>query len=178
MNSLRLYGNAKLNTKKPFTPKRVQHILEGKEKTNFPIELLPIVQFMAMDSDYRLTEAYVHQNRLFIRGETVSTKESNDFMLRLNSGMFGYANSLVVARIRFVNRRCGNMTKLYHLLKAYQTYYGTGPIIIENARSEEMIRWCEKNGFREIIDCTYIEANAIKTSNFGLEVSIGDECSN
>lgn len=165
MNNLKLYNNAMLNTRKPFTPKRVQHILEGKEKTNFPLELLPFVQFMAMDSDYRLTKAYVHQNRLFIQGETVSTKKSNDFMLRLNSGMFGHTNSLVVARIRFVNRRCGNMTKLYHLLKAYQTYYGTGPIIIENATNEEMIRWCEKNGFREKVAYTYIEPSDIEASN-------------
>ena len=47
MNNLELYSIAKLDTRKPFSPKRVQHILDGKEKTNFPLELLPFVQFMA-----------------------------------------------------------------------------------------------------------------------------------
>lgn len=168
MMDFELFNGSSLNTRKLFTPKRMQRILTGKEKTNFPSELLPFVQFMANDCDYRLTKCYIHDNRLFIHGGSVFTKKRNELMLRLNFDGYGYVNSLIVARIEFVNRRTGNMTNLYNLLKAFQVCHQTGPIIIENAMGEGMIRWCEKNSFYEIIKRTYIEPAAIETSNIGL----------
>ena len=157
MQDFGLIEIVQLDTSKLFTPERINKIVKEEEKTDFPTELLPLVQFMAVDSEYRLTKAYLDQNRLFIQGETLPKKENNEFVLRANSNTQGFDDALVITTVSFVHRRCGNMTNLYKLLKSYQMYYETGPIIIENVMSEEMIQWCNKNGFREIEHYMYIE---------------------
>lgn len=56
---------------------------------------------------------------------------------------------LIIARVAFIHKRQGNMTKLYAVLKRIQKKYKLGHIVIESAQTEAMHCWCRKNGFVE-----------------------------
>lgn len=113
-------------------------------KKNFPVPFFSIIGLFAEDANYELRRCYVETNRLFIEGYTRG--KENELMLRYNCGR---DNRLVVARVRFVHRRKGNMTELYRILKRIQRKYHTGPIVIESVMTDEMREWCLKNKFYE-----------------------------
>ena len=70
-----------------------------------------------------------------------------------------YDGELVVARICFVHRRKGNMTRLYEILKGIRKRYKLERIKIESVVTPECKNWCIKNGFVvDPYDCkSYIE---------------------
>lgn len=113
-------------------------------KDTCPVAFFSIISLFAEDVNYEIKECYVECNRLFIRGRT--NGKDNQLLLRYN---YSEENMLVVARVEFVHKRKGNMTKFYEILRKIQQKYHTGPIMIENVSSEEMEAWCFKNKFYE-----------------------------
>lgn len=57
------------------------------------------------------------------------------------------AYMLVIARIKFIHKRQGQMTKLVKLLSEYGRKNGYKKLIIESAQSEEIQSFCAKNSF-------------------------------
>lgn len=113
-------------------------------ETNFPQCFFSIVGIFAEDSNYRLIECYNCRNILQIQGKYgINTDE---LYLRYS---YGCDQDLVVARIQFIHRRKGFMTRLYKVLKHIQRTYRTGKIIIEDVQTDEMRNWCHKNNFKE-----------------------------
>lgn len=107
----------------------------------FPGEFLPIVDLFSNDCKDSLYKVQISNSRLFINGG--SGENINELMLRFGD------RRLVVARIEFVNKRVGNMEKLYEKLKGIQKYYSLQPIEMEACETEEMQAWCKKHGFIE-----------------------------
>lgn len=136
----------------------VRGILSGLKDTILPGKYFPIIDFIARDTNYNLDSCYIMNDRLFMEKWTDGGKM--ECMLRFNSGFLGYKKCIVVARIEFINKRCGNMSNLYQILKKYQAEHSTGPIVIESIVSDEMRSWCAKYGFVETVPCTFIEHDA------------------
>jgi hypothetical protein len=115
----------------------------GLKANNFPHELFPIVGIFELDCNLNITQLHFFMNKLYIVGE--HDGEKCEIMLRYGH----YSNELVVARVQFIHRRVGKMTELYRILKLIQQKYKTGQIMIENVQTDEMKKWCIKNGFVE-----------------------------
>lgn len=107
-------------------------------KNSFPQEFFAIVGLFAEDCNYNLVECYGQMGNLYITGYT--DKAKNELMLRYGS------DELVVARVAFVNTKCGRMTELYRLLNLLQESKHYKGIRIECVRTEAMKNWCIKNG--------------------------------
>lgn len=121
---------------------------------NFPQCFFSIVALFAEDSNYNLEEITVMNGNLIIKGYN---GQINELYLR-----YCYNHneiSLVVARVQFINKRKGNMTKLYNILKNIQKKYSLKAIMIECVSTESMMSWCLKNNFVEDIPKNYIENN-------------------
>lgn len=74
-------------------------------------------------------------------------------------GYNGKGKEVVIEEIQFINRKKGNMTKHYNILKGLQCKYKTGKIRIESVLTNEMKNWCIKNGF-EYYNGSYYQPNA------------------
>ncbi len=146
----------KLSTNKMENYRRVgeKGYIDDREFENVFAE---IIDLFKEDAGGELDDCYSRFDRLFISGHIKD--ESNDLMLRYNHGI---DNDLVVARVCFIHRREGKMTKLYHLLKKIQKEYQTGAIIIEQAGTTEIKSWCEKNNFAEkmFVRNNYVEMDS------------------
>lgn len=116
-------------------------------KNNFPQELFQVVSLFVEDSNAHLKECYTMIERLFISGYYKGSK--NELMLRYRYKDYGKIG-LVVARIGFIHKRQGYMTKLYEVLKTIKRRYHYNFICIEQVHTEEMRAWCRKNGFIEM----------------------------
>lgn len=143
-NKLSKYFDNEWNDKKDLRFDYFNRKINGINNENCPVILFDIISLFARDCDYKLNECYLDSKRLFING--IYRKEKSELMLRFA----GVNNELVVARVCFINRRCGNMTELYKILKYIQKKYKTGKIVIESVMTEEMKQWCEKNGFKKL----------------------------
>lgn len=110
-------------------------------KENFPISSFSIVGLFVEDCNFNLTDCYYSRHRFFIVG--FNKEEKCELMLRYGC----HGNELVVARVMFIHKRQGKMTKLYQILKLIQREYKTGAIVIESVQTEEMKNWCIKNSF-------------------------------
>lgn len=110
----------------------------------FPACLEPIVSLFAEDCDGELDRVNLDMSRLFIAGHDEKGNE-NELMLRLNSASGG----LVVARIQFIHRRCGYMTRLQDILLQIAKEDGVEEIKIEAVQTKEMLAFCQKNGYRD-----------------------------
>ncbi len=108
-----------------------------------PTAFFEIVSLFAEDCENNLYYCYVQGNRLFIKG--IFNRDENDLMIRYGEGI----SELIVARVEFINKRKGNMTKLYQMLQKIQKQYNTGRISIECAHTPEIKNWCKKHGFVE-----------------------------
>lgn len=109
--------------------------------TNFPQEFFPIVSIFVEDSFFNVKQLYADWNRLFIRGDNYNLTKSNELMLRIHD------DKLVIARLKFIHQRAGNMTRLYRLLTEIQRKYDLKYIELEQCITESSINWCKKNGF-------------------------------
>ena len=110
-------------------------------KTNCPQEFFPIIAIFAEDSNFELKTLYTQPHKLFIKGKNSRNTKTCELMLRIIN------NQLIVARIEFINKRKGNMTRLYNVLKRIKRKYKLSNIQIENCNSEEITNWCIKNKF-------------------------------
>lgn len=54
---------------------------------------------------------------------------------------------LTVSRVCFKNRRIGTMSRVFSFLKEFCIRENIPKIVIQAVETEEMARWCEKNGF-------------------------------
>ena len=126
-------------------------LLQEMGKQKFPDEFLPINSIFDEDCDGHLEAVYTQAGRLFIRGSIDNGEKENELLLRYGN------NSLTVARVSFIHRRCGNMTRLYRALQKIRKKYELAPIVIESAITDGSIAWCEKNGFQKKLH-NYIEA--------------------
>lgn len=97
-------------------------------------------------------EVYVDNGRLFIESLDHDGNLVNELMLRSyqltvdNSGDIKHC--ITVARVSFLNRRKGMMTKLYELLTEHvKECNDLDAILIESVVTPEMKYWCLKNGF-------------------------------
>lgn len=111
--------------------------------SNFPQCFFEIVGLFAMDSKNHLRDISIINGNLSISGCYRGKK--NELYLR-----FRYRHdciSLVVARVEFIHKRKGYMTKLYGILKSIQKQYKLKAIMIECVQTIEMKSWCEKNNF-------------------------------
>ena len=117
----------------------------GINYTKWNISFFNIVALFADDSNFSINKCYIGFENLFIEGK--SRGKVCELMLRLPEGE---KDPIVVARVEFMHKRCGNMSKLYMLLKRIQKKFKLGPIIIESVSSEAMRNWCQKNGFTRI----------------------------
>lgn len=121
--------------------------LEDMPKTinidNCPVDISKIKQLFIHDCNGNIYVCRTDKKRFIIEGY------DNDnyciFMLRYD----GYENQLVVAKVQFINRRQGNMSELYEILREIQTTHKTGKIVMESVLTKEMVSWCIKNGFEK-----------------------------
>lgn len=113
----------------------------GLTVNNFPQEFFPVVTLFAEDCNYNLKEIYIQDSVLYILGSNYNNTKQNELMLR-----FGH-RQLTVARIKFINRRQGNMCRLYKELIKIQKKYKLNKIILESCQTDAMQSWAEKNGF-------------------------------
>ncbi|MBQ6026055.1 MAG: hypothetical protein IJL20_10645 [Lachnospiraceae bacterium] len=126
-----------------FFKNRVQR--DGISNENFPQEFFPLVALYTRDCCYNLTQCYTDYHRLFIYGRY--REENCELMLRINPES---PVGLVIARVRFINQRKGNLTKLIELLEEIRQINSLGEIIIESVTSPEMRNWVNKHGWVEI----------------------------
>lgn len=130
--------------------------LEQISKSNFPQAFFQLLAIFVEDSNYHLTKCYATNGILYVEGNYRGKR--NELMLRYGTN----AHQLIVARIAFIHKRKGNMTKLFYMLKRIKRHYGTGPIVIEAACSPEIKQWCEKNKLISVPNCRdYIERTKI-----------------
>lgn len=115
---------------------------EGISHSTCPQAFLPIIGLFAQDSNYSLEKVFTFYNSLQIVGYDGDKKSKLEMQYKVHPD-----NDIVVSRVKFVNRRQGNMTKLYKMLQNIQREYGAGDIVLESVISDGMISWCEKNGF-------------------------------
>ncbi len=108
---------------------------EAINSQNFPVAFFSVIGIMSEDCDYHINDCYSQRSRLFFRSD------DSELMLRYGS------SELVVARIEFVHKRAGNMTRLFEVLKHIKQIYNLDKIVIESVQSNEMKAWCKKNNF-------------------------------
>lgn len=131
----------------------------------FPTNYEPLIDLMKSDiiqwvkeERYRrqlglqIGEVYIDKGRLFIQSFDHDGNLVNELMIRsLYKGLDNEGkmlNSVVVARVQFLNRRKGMMTKLYELLEKHvNDMVDLDSICIESVVTLEMEAWCIKNGF-------------------------------
>lgn len=123
----------------------VRNRLPRIDSTTFPQEFFPIVGLFAEDGGFCLTDCSSMQGVLSVRSE--SDTVYNDLYLRYRR--IGTEKILSVARVTFQNKRTGNMTKLFNMLLDIKKRFNYDAIVVENANSEQMISWCNKNNFKE-----------------------------
>lgn len=111
-------------------------------ENGFPASLMPIVDLFAEDCGRDLQNVYVDGDRLFIDGVSKS-EECNECMLRFSPTTM----TITVARVEFVHKRVGNMTKLQGLLYSLAKDDGYVKIVIEAVLSESMHNFCVKNNY-------------------------------
>lgn len=132
---------------------------------DFPTNYEPLIDLMKSDiiqwvkeERYRrqlglqIGEVYIDKGRLFIQSFDHDGNLVNELMIRsLYKGLDNEGkmlNSVVVARVQFLNRRKGMMTKLYELLEKHvNDMKDLDSIRIESVVTPEMEAWCIKNGF-------------------------------
>ena len=107
---------------------------------NFPQEFFSIVAIFEEDCNFNVKKLYSDSGRLFIYGQNSRGDSNNELMLRYGN------NELIVARVKFIHTREGNMTRLYKILKQIRKKYKLNKIIIECCNSDSA-SWCTKNGF-------------------------------
>ena len=116
------------------------------KRQNIPEEFIPIYNLFFQDCGQgKVNEFKIDMNRVFINGDNGST-DKNELMLRLNT----FTNTLVVARIEFINKRRGYMTKLQDLLNDFGIKNGFKYIEIESVLTNEMLSFIKKKGYKEI----------------------------
>jgi len=108
----------------------------GVERADLPKQLLEIIKLCTKDSNGVL-ECAVFCNREF------RVESSLSYGVVLNF----YTGCIRVYRVNFETQRKGYMTSLYKILKSIQKEYDLGKIIIDCVISDEMLSWCNKNGF-------------------------------
>lgn len=114
--------------------------------SNFPQCFFELVGLFAYDCKNNLKDISIINGNLLISGCYRGKK--NELYLR-----FQYRHdciSLVVARVEFIHRRKGYMTRLYEMLKNIQKQYKLNAIMIECVQTIEMESWCKKNGFEVV----------------------------
>lgn len=135
---------------------------EEKENVElFPEEFYSIVELFREDLGQELHQIYIHDNRLFIKG--YHSDKQNDLMLRLGNKV---AKRLTIARVSFVNKRQGKMTKLMDMLTDIAIKEGYDSIEIEAIVTDSMLNYCNKHDLekcphpdlRDVYDPT-IESN-------------------
>ena len=109
--------------------------------SNFPQHFFSIVALFAEDCSYKIDDLLSENGILFISGSNDVGR--NELMLKYMSN-----GDLIVARVQFITRNKGKMTKLFEILKNLREMYGLNRIVIESALTEEMQNWCIKNGFQ------------------------------
>lgn len=57
---------------------------------------------------------------------------------------------LIISRVHFEHKRCGNMTALFSLLREIALAHKSLEIVVQGASTYEMVSWCVKNGFRSV----------------------------
>ena len=83
---------------------------------NFPQHFFAIISLFAEDCSHNLYEIRTYNGILCIKGSCKN--EGNELMLRC-----GINGDLVVARVQFIQKRQGNMTKLMTYLKKMKYDY-------------------------------------------------------
>lgn len=85
-------------------------------------------------------DSWIDKGRLFIRSE------NNELMIRFNS----FKNEIVIARVEVNKKRNGVATKTLTFLKEYAQKNNYKTILIEQAMTEEIVYFAQKNNFSEI----------------------------
>lgn len=130
-----------------FVPMNLFVFCGEKESINqdkIPEVLRPVITLFEEDNDHKpLCLLKIHMGRLFIEGN-----DEQELMLRLNGPY------LTVARISFRHRRQGYMTRLEQILmNVCQDLPGKKGIRIESIETEEMLRYCQKNNYKQVPYC-------------------------
>lgn len=117
---------------------------ESINQDKIPEVLRPVIALFEEDNDHNpLCLLKIHMGRLFIEGN-----DEQELMLRLNGPY------LTVARISFRHRHQGYMTRLEQILmNICQNHPEKKGIRIESIETEEMLRYCQKNNYKQVPYC-------------------------
>lgn len=132
-----------------FVPMSLYVFCNAEETINqdkIPESLRPIIALFEEDNDKKpLNLLKIHMGRLFIEGD-----DEQELMLRLNGPY------LTVARISFRHRRQGYMTRLEQILMSIcKSLPEKKGIRIESVETEEMLRYCRKNNYKQTPYCEF-----------------------
>lgn len=115
---------------------------------------MQVMEEDAIKTKSKLQHCYIDRGRFFMQQGSLYGIETNEIMLRQFVPFLGNDDKrhsqVVVARIMFIHRRQGLMTKLYKQLQSHvKDTIDIDTIVVESVLTESMQKWCVKHKFIE-----------------------------